>query len=60
MIMAGVDLRTVGKILGHKTAQVTLRYAHLAPDFPKGAVEKLDFSDKAVEDHESKAESSAS
>ncbi len=44
LIMAGVDIRTVGKILGHKTAQITLRYAHLAPDFLKGAVDKLDFS----------------
>ena len=44
LIMAGVDLRTVGKILGHKTAQITLRYAHLAPDFLKGAVDRLDFS----------------
>lgn len=44
LVMAGVDLRTVGKILGHKTAQITLRYAHLAPDFLKGAVDRLDFS----------------
>jgi len=44
MVMAGVDLRTVGKILGHKTAQITLRYAHLAPDYLKGAVDRLDYS----------------
>jgi len=44
MVMAGVDLRTVGKILGHKTAQITLRYAHLAPDYLKGAVDRLNFS----------------
>jgi site-specific recombinase XerD len=42
--MGGVDLRTLGQILGHKTAQITLRYAHLAPNFLKGAVDKLDFS----------------
>jgi len=44
LTMGGVDLRTVGKILGHKTAQITLRYAHLAPEFLKGAVDRLDFS----------------
>jgi site-specific recombinase XerD len=41
--MRGVDIRTVGKILGHKTLQVTLRYAHLSPDHLKGAVGKLDY-----------------
>ena len=46
MVMAGVDLRTVGKILGHKTAQITLRYAHLEPDYLKGAVDRLDFATK--------------
>ncbi len=44
MVMAGVDLRIVGRILGHKSAQITLRYAHLAADHLKGAVEKLDFT----------------
>ena len=44
LVMSGVDLRTVGMILGHKTAQITLRYAHLAPDFLKGAVDKLNYS----------------
>jgi integrase len=50
MVMNGVDLRTVGKILGHKTAQITLRYAHLAPDHLKGAVDRLDFTVKAEEE----------
>ncbi len=44
LVMAGVDLRAVGKILGHKTAQITLRYAHLGHDYLKGAVDRLDFS----------------
>lgn len=30
MINAGVDLYTVGQVLGHKSAQSTKRYAHLA------------------------------
>ena len=43
--MAGVDLRTVQALLGHKTIQMTMRYSHLAPDHLKGAVERLDFLD---------------
>ena len=56
LVMAGVDLRTVGKILAHKTAQITLRYAHLAPDFLKGAVDRLDFSIPAEEGETHKGE----
>jgi len=43
LIMAGVDLRTVQALMGHKTIQMTMRYSHLAPENLKGAVEKLDF-----------------
>jgi integrase len=39
-IMAGVDLVTVQKILGHKDIETTLRYAHLAPDHLKDGVNK--------------------
>ncbi len=56
LVMAGVDLRTVGKILGHKTAQITLRYAHLAPDHLKGAVDRLDFTEKKAEEEKSGGE----
>ena len=31
LVMAGVDIRTVQELMGHKTIGVTLRYAHLAP-----------------------------
>ncbi len=31
LIMAGVDLRTVQELMGHKTIQMTCRYAHLGP-----------------------------
>jgi hypothetical protein len=31
LVMAGVDIRTVQELMGHKTIQVTMRYAHLAP-----------------------------
>jgi integrase len=39
-VMNGVDLFTVGKLLGHKTSQQTQRYAHLAPDHVRSAVEQ--------------------
>ena len=41
LVMAGVDLRTVQELLGHKTLSMTLRYAHLAPAHKAAAVEKL-------------------
>jgi hypothetical protein len=39
--MAGVDLRTVAELMGHKTIQMTMRYAHLAPQHNLAAVERL-------------------
>ncbi len=39
--MAGVDLRTAGELLGHRTAQMTMRYAHLAPSHTASAVDRL-------------------
>ncbi|HJX14803.1 MAG TPA: tyrosine-type recombinase/integrase [Candidatus Deferrimicrobiaceae bacterium] len=41
MAMAGVPLKTVGEILGHKTAATTERYSHLTPEHKKQAVEML-------------------
>ena len=41
MVMSGVNLRTVGKILGHKSYAMTLRYAHVAPGFLQEASEML-------------------
>ncbi len=41
LVMAGVDLRTVAQLMGHKTIQMTMRYAHLAPDHQQNAVERL-------------------
>ncbi len=41
LVMAGVDLRTVAELMGHKTIQMTMRYAHLAPAHKLAAVEKL-------------------
>jgi hypothetical protein len=42
LVMAGVDLRTVQELMGHKTIQMTCRYAHLAPKYQLAAVQKLD------------------
>jgi hypothetical protein len=39
--MAGVDLGTVAELMGHKTIQMTMRYAHLAPEHNLAAVERL-------------------
>lgn len=40
--MKGVDILIIKELLGHKTLDMTLRYAHLGPNFHKSAIEKLD------------------
>ena len=40
--MKGVDLRTVGELLGHRTFQMTMGSAHLAADHERSAVARLD------------------
>jgi site-specific recombinase XerD len=42
LVMAGVDIRTVQELLGHKTIAMTVRYSHLAPKHILAAVERLD------------------
>jgi integrase len=42
LVMAGVDIRTVQELAGHKTITMTMRYAHLAPEHKRRAVAKLD------------------
>lgn len=42
LVMAGVDLSTVKKLLGHSRSTTTERYAHLAPEHLKEAAEKLE------------------
>jgi site-specific recombinase XerD len=44
LVMAGVDIRTVQELMGHKTIAMTVRYAHLAPQHTLAAVERLDVS----------------
>ena len=42
LVMADVDLYSVSKLLGHSDVSMTQRYAHLAPDYLKAAVRKLE------------------
>jgi integrase len=42
LVMAGVDLRTVQELMGHKTIAMTLRYAHLSPDHKRKAIKILE------------------
>jgi integrase len=44
LVMAGVDLMTIKEFLGHKRLEMTLRYAHLAPDHKRAAINRLDTS----------------
>jgi integrase len=44
LVMAGVDLYTVKKLLGHHDLTMTERYAHLAPHYLKRAVDNLTLS----------------
>lgn len=41
LVMADVDIRTVAELMGHKKIQMTMRYAHLAPEHKLVAVERL-------------------
>jgi site-specific recombinase XerD len=41
LVMAGVDIRTVQELMGHKSITMTMRYAHLSPQHRIGALERL-------------------
>lgn len=41
LVMAGVDIKTVQELVGHKSIEMTLRYSHLSPDHKKKAIDIL-------------------
>ena len=41
LVMAGVDIRTVQELMGHKEISMTLRYSHLSQGHLNAAVQKL-------------------
>ena len=42
LVLAGVDLVTVSRLLGHSTMHMTMRYSHPTPEALKNAVSRLD------------------
>lgn len=48
LAMGGVHLNTIREMLGHSDYSMTLRYAHLAPEFKLKAVEVLDVAREAA------------
>jgi hypothetical protein len=49
LVMAGVDLRTVAELLGHRTLQMVMRYSHLAPEHQASAVDRLVMSENGTD-----------
>jgi site-specific recombinase XerD len=41
LAMAGVGIRAIQELLGHKSLAMTVRYSHLSPDFQQEAVDRL-------------------
>ena len=42
-MMAGGNILTLSRILGHSDLRVTLQYAHLAPDFLGDEMDRVNF-----------------
>jgi integrase len=60
LVMAGVDLHTVGELLGHRTAQMTKRYAHLSVNHKQAAVERISAVQSATKTASKKNEAAGS
>ncbi len=41
LVMAGEDIASVSKLLGHASIHMTMKYSHLYPDHLKNAVSRL-------------------
>jgi integrase len=41
LVMKGIGLETISKLLGHSSIEMTMKYAHLAPDHLRKAVDVL-------------------
>jgi integrase len=41
LVMKGVPIRAVQEYMGHRTIQMTMRYAHLAPSYQRENIELL-------------------
>jgi integrase len=52
LAMAGVPLRTIAEILGHRDMRMTIRYAHLSPQHLRDAMRALDAPPSAPESAE--------
>jgi integrase len=49
LAMTGVDLLTIGRLMGHRTLTQTARYAHLAPSHSMAAVQRLCHTQKGTD-----------
>jgi integrase len=59
LVENGIDLYTVGKVLGHRTPGMTARYAHLGPNAVRDAVQTLEDNPKHTEKIDLKEPASA-
>jgi len=49
LAMKGIDIYTISQLMGHSDIKMTQRYAHLAPNHKKIAVNMLSFDDQKIE-----------
>jgi integrase len=54
-IMSGGNILTLQKLLGHSSVAVTMKYAHLAPDFMKVEISRMAYPDSLAEESEAKS-----
>jgi integrase len=48
LVMRGVPIRAVQELMGHSTILMTMRYAHLAPEVTRDAVQLLDLDGQSL------------